>query len=213
MVRRDGPGSVSRTSAGAEGSGARAGTGRRPYGRRRRAVRYARTGRYAVLGAVPAVLLCFLVSCSSPAPDSSARDTAGGKRLPYWVPGKTPAQVARSMNVTIPPRAAGLRAAWQRGFQSDTVLLAFTLPRSDTAAFLRALRPSSLAHRDAPVGSAADHAPATPFARLGLPEPDTLPDVTEGPVCTDCNGELEWLNVAVHPVGANRDQVYLSGAE
>ncbi len=67
-------------------------------------------------------------------------------------------------------------------------------------------------HRDAPVTSGKGHTPTTPFAHLGLKEPETLADVTEGPVCTVCDGELDWLNVAVHPIDAQRDQVYLSGA-
>lgn len=115
-------------------------TRRHAYGHRSqrgRPVRYARTGRSVLLGVLCAALLCALASCSSPDPDSSVRGSGRGKRIPYWVPGKTPTQVARSMNVTIPARAADLRAAYQRGFQDDNVLLAFTLPKSDTRAFIR----------------------------------------------------------------------------
>ncbi|MEU9439486.1 hypothetical protein AB0D42_00870 [Streptomyces sp. NPDC048304] len=117
------------------------------------------------------------------------------------------------MNVTIPAQAADLRAAYQRGFQDDNVLLAFTLPKSDTRAFIRKLDlESPLLHRDVPVTSGKGQSPTTPFAHLGLKEPETLADVTEGPVCTVCDGDLNWLNIAVHPIDAQRDQVYLSGA-
>jgi hypothetical protein len=117
------------------------------------------------------------------------------------------------MNVTIPARATDLRAAYQRGFQDDNVLLVFTLPRSDIDAFIRTLDlESPLLHRDAPVTSGKEHAPTTPFAHLGLKEPETLADVTEGPVCTDCEADVNWLNIAVHPIDGRRDQVYLSGA-
>ncbi|MEU2711170.1 hypothetical protein [Streptomyces sp. NPDC007205] len=117
------------------------------------------------------------------------------------------------MNVTLPARAADLRAAYQRGFQDDGVLLAFTLPNADTKAFIRKLRPESpLLHRNTPVTSGREQSPTTPFAHLGLKEPETLADVTEGPVCTVCDGNLNWLNIAVHPINAQRNQVYLSGA-
>lgn len=139
--------------------------------------------------------------------------SAGGRRIPYWVEGTTPAQVARDMNVTIPARATDLRAAYQRGFQDDGVLLAFTLPKADTKAFIAKLGPeSSLLHRNAPLTSGTGQSPTTPFAHLGLKEPETLADVTEGPVCTVCEGDLNWLNIAVHPVDAQHDQVYLHGA-
>jgi hypothetical protein len=93
------------------------------------------------------------------------------------------------------------------------MLLAFTLPKSDTGTFIHDLNLEvPLSHRDAPVTSGGGDTPTTPFAHLGLQEPDTLPDVTEGPVCTDCDGDLEWLNIAVHPIDAQRNQVYLSGA-
>ncbi|MQY35078.1 hypothetical protein SRB17_30500 [Streptomyces sp. RB17] len=137
----------------------------------------------------------------------------GGRRIPYWVEGTTPAQVARRMKVTIPARASDLRAAYQRGFQDDGVLLAFTLPKADTKAFIHKLAPESpLLHRNAPVTTGKGQSPTTPFAHLGLKEPGTLADVTEGPVCTACEGDLNWLNIAVHPVDAQHDQVYLTGA-
>ncbi|MGA5355670.1 hypothetical protein ACPCJU_25515 [Streptomyces thermodiastaticus] len=117
------------------------------------------------------------------------------------------------MRVKIPAAAADLRAAYQRGFQSDNMLLAFTLPKSDMNAFIETLNLEvPLTHRDTPVNSGNGDTPTTPFAHLGLQEPDTLSDVTEGPVCTDCDGELEWLNIAVHPIDTERNQVYLSGA-
>ncbi|MFJ9863136.1 hypothetical protein [Streptomyces sp. NPDC101165] len=119
------------------------------------------------------------------------------------------------MNVTIPARATDLRAAYQKGFQDDGLLLAFTLPKADTEAFVRKLDPDSpLSHRAAPLSSAGKGKPkTTPFAHLGLKEPEALADVTEGPVCTPCRGDLNWLNAALHPLDAQHSRVYLSGAD
>ncbi|MEV7441468.1 hypothetical protein AB0O22_09995 [Streptomyces sp. NPDC091204] len=44
---------------------------------------------------------------------------------------------------------------------------------------------------------AAEATPAAPFARLGLPEPDSLCNVREGQVFALCKGDLNWLDVAV----------------
>ncbi|MEU9101475.1 hypothetical protein [Streptomyces sp. NPDC048361] len=55
------------------------------------------------------------------------------------------------MNLTIPGRAADVRAAYQVGFQDDAALLAFTLPTSDVDRFIQGLKPvSPLEHRALP---------------------------------------------------------------
>jgi hypothetical protein len=163
-----------------------------------------------------ATLVCSLVACSSTVERSSVRDGAeGGRQVPYWVEGTTPARVAQRMNLSIPPRAADVRAAQQRGFQDDGLLLAFTLPEAETEALIRELDPDTpLTHRARPLASVDKRKPpTTPFAHLGLPEPEALADVTEGPVCLPCQGDLDWLNIAVHPLGTRLNRVYLSGAD
>ncbi|MYS42841.1 hypothetical protein [Streptomyces sp. SID8499] len=118
------------------------------------------------------------------------------------------------MRTTIPARATDVRAAYQKGFQDDGLLLAFTLPKEDTEAFVRELRPDSpLSHRAHALSSAGDGEPTTPFAHLGLPEPEALADVTEGPVCAPCQGDLNSLSAAVHPIDAQHSRVYLRGVD
>ncbi|MEU3369947.1 hypothetical protein ACFYM2_16085 [Streptomyces sp. NPDC006711] len=159
-------------------------------------------------------LVCALAACSS-SPDASVRDgSPGGQRIPYWVKGMTPHEVAGRLHVTIPAQATDLRAAYQKGFQDDGLLLAFTLPTPDTKAFVGKLAPASpLSHRASPLPSAKDVKPTTPFAHLGLSEPEGLADVTEGPVCSPCQGELNSLAVALHPLDAQHSQVYLRGVD
>ncbi|MFQ6143476.1 hypothetical protein ACLMNJ_10410 [Streptomyces seoulensis] len=173
----------------------------------RHAFRRTRPGAWsgAVKGLLVVVLGCALGACSA---------EPAGRRVPYWVEGTTPAQVARRMDTAVPAGATDVRAARQKGFQDDGLLLAFTLPRGDTEAFVRELRPDSpLGHRARPLASAGDGEPAAPFAHLGLPEPEALADVTEGPVCTPCRGELNSLAVAVHPLDAQHSRVYLRGVD
>jgi hypothetical protein len=94
------------------------------------------------------------------------------------------------------------------------MLLAFTLPKADVEELIRELDPASpLKHRALPVPSAGKGKPSIrPFAHLGLKEPDALADVTEGSVCLPCKGELNWLNIAVHPLDARNSQVYFDAA-
>ncbi|MFI2640892.1 hypothetical protein [Streptomyces sp. NPDC018610] len=118
------------------------------------------------------------------------------------------------MDTMVPSQATDVRAAYQKGFQDDGLLLAFTLPEGDAEAFVRGLRPDSpLSHRSRPLASAGDGEPAAPFAHLGLPEPEALADVTEGPVCTPCEDDLNSLTIALHPLDAQHSRVYLRGVD
>ncbi|MEU7472802.1 hypothetical protein AB0A94_30495 [Streptomyces sp. NPDC044984] len=176
----------------------------------------------SLVGALCAgTLLCALTACSpSSSPTSSSKETAtrdeadGGQRVPYWIKGVTPEEVAERLHVTVPAGATDRRAAHQKGFQDDGLLLAFTLPGTDTGEFVEDLAPENpLSHRKAPLPSAAEVEQTTPFTRLGLKEPETLADVTEGPVCAPCQGDLDSLFVAVHPVDAQHSRVYLRGVD
>ncbi|MCP9985620.1 hypothetical protein LUX01_01795 [Streptomyces sudanensis] len=173
-----------------------------------------------LLGALCAGGLIVSVSACSPSPAPPSREAPasggadGGQRVPYWVEGVTPEAVAGKLHVTIPPGATDRRAAHQRGFQDDGLLLAFTLPKADTGRFVGELAPETpLSHRREPLPSAGDAVPTTPFAHLGLEEPEALADVTEGPVCGPCRGDLNSLSVAVHPLDAQRDRVYVRGVD
>ncbi|MCX5013321.1 hypothetical protein OG765_20345 [Streptomyces sp. NBC_00555] len=55
--------------------------------------------------------------------------------------------------------------------------------------------------------------PLIPFSHLGLPEPDLPARVREGQVCAPCEGDLNWLKVAVAQVDDRTSRVYLSGVD
>ncbi|MEV6698971.1 hypothetical protein AB0M68_17545 [Streptomyces sp. NPDC051453] len=124
----------------------------------------------------------------------------------------TPAEAGDQMHVPIPDEATDRRAAHQNGFQDDGLLLAFTVPTARVDAFLTRLAPEQpLTHRAEALTRSVK--PMTPFAHLGLKEPETLADVRGGPVCAPCAGELNSLEVAVHPLDAQRSRVYLRGVD
>ncbi|MFF6994763.1 hypothetical protein ACFY93_07345 [Streptomyces sp. NPDC008313] len=164
------------------------------------------------------VLVCSLSACSSSVPSPSSREGAArggadsGGRVPRWE-ATTPEQVAERLHVTIPSRATDRRAACQKGFQDDGLLLVFTLTEADSRTFVEELDPEDpLSHR-VPLPSAGVVKPTTPFAHLGLKEPEALTDVTEGPVCAPCDGDLNSLAIAAHPVDAHHSLVYLRGVD
>lgn len=92
------------------------------------------------------------------------------------------------------------------------MILSFVLPAEAVDSFLTQLKPEQpLRLRAQPF--AAEATPATPFARLGLPEPDSLPKVREGQVCAPCKGDLNWLKVAVAQIDERSSRVYLRGVD
>ncbi|MER7198071.1 MULTISPECIES: hypothetical protein [unclassified Streptomyces] len=149
-----------------------------------------------------------LTACSG----GTARDADARTQVPHWKPGVTAADVGDQMHVRIPAEATDRHAAYQNGFQDDGLLLAFTVPTARVGAFLSGLAPEQeLTHRAKPLAQTVK--PTTPFAHLGLKEPETLADVRSGPVCAPCAGELNSLEVAVHPVDAQHSRVYLRGVD
>ncbi|NBM19022.1 hypothetical protein [Streptomyces sp. GC420] len=149
-----------------------------------------------------------LAACS--AAGSGAADRTGS--VPQWDDKATPATVSRQMDIELPAKATDPRAARQNGFQDDGLLLAFTLPTSETDAFVEQLKPErELRERDKPRENPAK--PMTPFSHLGLPEPESLPDVREGQVCAPCGGDLNSLVVAVHRLDDSNSRVYLRGVD
>ncbi|MFB8266585.1 hypothetical protein ACFC96_08215 [Streptomyces sp. NPDC055955] len=159
-------------------------------------------------GALGLAVFAALTACSG----GTARDADARTRVPSWKSGVTPSEVGELMHVSIPDEATDRRAAHQNGFQDDGLLLAFTVPTARVGAFLTRLAPEQpLTHRAEALTRSVK--PMTPFARLGLKEPETLADVRGGPVCAPCAGELNSLEVAVHPVDARRSRVYLRGVD
>ncbi|WP_367319700.1 hypothetical protein [Streptomyces sp. HUAS ZL42] len=149
-----------------------------------------------------------LAACS--AAESGAADRTGN--VAQWDDEATPATVSRQMNIELPVKATDLRAALQNGFQDDGLLLTFTLPSSETDAFVEQLRPErELRQRDKPRENFVK--PMTPFSHLGLPEPESLPNVREGQVCAPCSGDLNSLAIAVHRLDDSNSRVYLRGVD
>jgi hypothetical protein len=169
--------------------------------------------RYVVraAGAVATLSLtgALLGGCTAETESGAADRTS---EVPDWDDKATPATVSRQMNVDLPSKAADIRAARQNGFQDDGLLLAFTVPTSGVNGFVERLRPErELRQRDEPRESVAK--PMTPFSHLGLPEPESLPDVREGQVCAPCGGDLNSLAVAVHRLDDSQSRVYLRAVD
>ncbi|GAB2870456.1 hypothetical protein [Streptomyces mayteni] len=166
--------------------------------------RFPASGAPALSGIVLA--LAALAGCST-APAAPA-----GRGVPAWRTDATPASVSEQLGVPIPAAATDRRAAYQDGFQDDALLLAFLLPSTELDSFLLTLAPEvELNQRDEP--RLPSSTPMAPFAHLGLPEPEALPDVREGQVCAPCEGQLDFLDVAVHPLDDRTSRVYLRGVD
>lgn len=135
-----------------------------------------------------------------------------GPQVPYWIDAATVESVAATLQVRIPPTATETKAAHQKGFQDDGLLLSFVLPADAVDGFLAQLQPERpLRLREQPFVGEGEA--TTPFAHLGLPEPDSLAGVREGTVCAPCKGDLNTLEVAVARVDEHKSRVYLSGVD
>ncbi|MFF9620250.1 hypothetical protein [Streptomyces griseosporeus] len=165
-----------------------------------------RDGNGAHCAALTLALAAVLTACGKGADDDS--------RSPHWENGVRFDQVAEKLGITVPATATDRKGARQRGFQDDVLLLAFVLPDAGVDGFVDALAPENpLVHRKRALTDPADYRPTTPFAHLGLPEPETLDGVLAGPVCAPCRGELDELEVVVAPLGGGRSRVYLRGVD
>ncbi|MGW7329122.1 hypothetical protein ACWGIU_11140 [Streptomyces sp. NPDC054840] len=172
-----------------------------------------RPGRAPALAVAAVVLGALAAGCSGA---SGGSDGDGGRSTDRgtsdWVEGATAESIAQTLHVEVPSTATHTAAAHRRGFQDDGLILSFVLPAEAVEPFLTQLKPEQpLKLREQPF--AAEATPATPFARLGLPEPDSLPKVTEGQVCAPCKGDLNWLKVAVAQIDERSSRVYLRGVD
>ncbi|MER8068166.1 hypothetical protein ABTZ59_07655 [Streptomyces sp. NPDC094034] len=150
-----------------------------------------------------------LASCST----ATTGDAAGVRgQVPSWAEDATPASVSEQLGVRIPATATDRRAAHQNGFQDDGLLLAFSLSTAEVDAFVTGLSPErELTLRDEPLRKSVK--PTTPFSHLGLAEPETLSDVREGQICAPCEGQLNSLQIAVHPLDDRVSRIYLRGVD
>jgi hypothetical protein len=120
--------------------------------------------------------------------------------------------VAGTLNVQVPAVATDAKAAHLQGLQDDGLIMAFVLPTGEVDTFVAQLKPEEpLSLRAQPLPRNVN--PSTPFSHLGLPEPDLLAGVREGQVCAPCEGDLNWLKVAVAQVDDRTSRVYLIGAD
>ncbi|MFE4914910.1 hypothetical protein ACFRCX_25730 [Streptomyces sp. NPDC056652] len=156
---------------------------------------------------VAVVLGPVLASCST----ATNGGSAGARgRVPSWDEDATPASVSKQPGVEIPAAATDRRAAYQNGFQDDGLLPAFSLSTSEVEAFVTGPAPQGeLTRREKPLRKSVK--PTTPFSHLGLAEPETLPDVQEGQIRAPCEGRLNSLQIAVHPLDDRAGRVYLRG--
>jgi hypothetical protein len=160
------------------------------------------------------LLAGLLAGCAGSAAEQSGRNAtrSPGRQVPYWMDGVTVESVARTLQVQLPGTATEAKAAYQKGFQDDGLLLSFVLPTEAVEGFLTQLKPERpLRLREQPF--VGEGKPTTPFSHLGLPEPDLLAKVLEGQVCAPCDGDLNWLKVAVAQVDDRTSRVYLSGVD
>ncbi|MET8829920.1 hypothetical protein ABZX40_30485 [Streptomyces sp. NPDC004610] len=170
----------------------------------------------AATAALAALTLAGCTGTGTVPADGSGDRTAGAGRqeVPYWEEGVDFARVAGFLRVTVPETATDRKAAVQRGFQDDGLLLAFVVPEAQADRFVAGLEPEQpLVRRAEAAFTAAEYWPTTPFARLGLPEPETLDGVTTGPVCAPCGGDLNALEVTVAPLDGGRARIYLRGVD
>lgn len=170
--------------------------------------------RSTLLVAGVGLLAGLLAGCVGSTTEESGRDVTSSpaRQVPYWMDGVTVESVAKSLQVLMPSTATEAKAAYQKGFQDDGLLLSFVLPTDEVDEFVGQLKPENpLSLREQPL--AGNTNATTPFSHLGLPEPDLLPRVREGQVCAPCEGDLNWLKVAVAQVDERASRVYLSGVD
>ncbi|MEU0985863.1 hypothetical protein [Streptomyces sp. NPDC005953] len=132
-----------------------------------------------------------------------------------WLAGATAAWTIELLGVTVPQTASDRRAAYKSD-RVDTSLLAFTLPSKAADAYLAALNPpgTTLIKNFNPKGK--DYEPMAPFARLGLPEPETivtgmrLGGLCEGDVATPEGRNVHHcLDIYAHEFTPGSTRIYV----
>lgn len=147
-------------------------------------------------------------------------DPGGGDRGPgpaadaRWAEDVTPQWLSDRMDVPVPVGAESPRAAYETTSRVDTGFLTFTLPRTTAESYLAEHPPEgtwlepTAARPDTPAGG---------FARLGVPEPETLKDGTRygylcpgnasrGPYDTS---DRRCVRIHAHEYAPDRTRIYL----
>ncbi|MFE1231810.1 hypothetical protein [Streptomyces sp. NPDC058745] len=163
----------------------------------------ARLGR--VMGAV--ALLGLLGACST-APD----DRSGGSRSREWDKQAGAPEAAAFMKVDVPADATEVKGARQLNFQDDSYLLSFATSPEVAEAIGKQFEGQGPLEAKAPLATPIP--PGTPFAHLGLAEPDTLRGVRWAGVCPPCvkdeqRRHIQWIEVYLQQLDADRTRVYL----
>ncbi|MFI1285249.1 hypothetical protein ACH4U5_31610 [Streptomyces sp. NPDC020858] len=90
-----------------------------------------------------------------------------------WAVGATPEWMSGVMGLPVPPAATDRRAAFKSGSAYDTGLLVFTVTDAEAQRYLEALNKSGAVAVDN-IHPQEPHPASNRFARLGLPEPETV---------------------------------------
>ncbi|MFD3699056.1 hypothetical protein ACFWUZ_23440 [Streptomyces sp. NPDC058646] len=159
-----------------------------------------------------AVLAGLVAGCSAATGGGEPAGDRSPRQLSHWVEGATVESVAGTLRVGVPGAATEVKAAHWEGLQDDSLILAFVLPSGEVDAFVAQLEPEEpLRLREQPFARNMD--PTAPFSHLGVPEPDLLGKVREGQVCAPCEGDLNWLKVAVAQIDDRTSRVYVRGVD
>ncbi|MBT2442528.1 hypothetical protein J7E93_20930 [Streptomyces sp. ISL-36] len=153
-----------------------------------------------------AALAGLLGACSS---DAAERDAA---RSQYWDEKAGAPEAAAFMRVDVPAGATEVKGALQVNFQDDAYLLSFATTPKAAEAIGKQFEAQEPLEVRAPLSTPIP--PGTPFAHLGLPEPDTLQGVRWAGVCPPCVDDkrrkhIAWIEVFLQKLDADRTRVYL----
>ncbi|MET9374246.1 hypothetical protein ABZX98_08885 [Streptomyces sp. NPDC002992] len=155
---------------------------------------------------VAAATLVGLLGACSPAPDSRE------SRHQEWDKKAGAPEAAAFMKVDLPAGATEVKGARQLNVQDDSYLLSFTTTPKAAEVIGKQFEGQAPLEERAPLSTPIP--PGTPFAHLGLPEPDTLQGVRWAGVCPPCvkdkqRKHIEWIEIYLQKLDADRTRVYL----
>ncbi|WP_329377250.1 hypothetical protein OG625_06640 [Streptomyces sp. NBC_01351] len=134
---------------------------------------------------------------------------------PQWLEGVGGKEAAAYLRVQIPADAQDVKGAGADGWDADSYLLTFTVPHAEAEAIAADLRLDQPLKSYTPLPP-KEHPSAVPFAHLGLPSPDTVPNARTGSVCPPCVGDkrrsmLQTIGITLQDLGGGITRVYLGG--
>ncbi|MEU6878185.1 hypothetical protein [Streptomyces sp. NPDC046712] len=154
-----------------------------------------------------AALVGLLAACST-GPD----DRSGGSRSEEWDKKAGAPEAAAFMKVDVPADATEVKGARRWSFQNTSYLLAFATTPEAAEDIGKQFEGQGPLEERAPLATPIP--PGTPFAHLGLPEPDTVQGVRWAGVCPPCvkdkqRKHIQWIEVYLEKLDADRTRVYL----